>query len=50
MAILRYGRVLEQQKGFQPFDSSSLYKSKNSRYIGSPDKIYFRYRFTYGQT
>ena len=45
---LRYGRVLEQQKGFTPIDSTSLYKSPNSRYIGSPDKLYARYRFTYG--
>ncbi|MGZ4055451.1 MAG: ComEA family DNA-binding protein [Bacteroidia bacterium] len=46
--IMRYGRVLEKQKGFTPIDSASLYKSPNSRYIGSPDKLYARYRFTYG--
>ena len=46
--VLRYGRVLEKQKGFTPIDSASLYKSPNSRYIGSPDKLYARYRFTYG--
>lgn len=46
--LLRYGRTLEDQTGFSSTDSSSLYKSMNSRYIGSPDKIYARYRFTYG--
>jgi len=46
--IVRYGRVIEEQKGFTPIDSISLYNSRNSRYIGSPDKIYTRYRFTYG--
>ncbi len=46
--ILRYGQVLEKQKGFTPIDSAALYKSPNSRYIGSPQKLYARYRFTYG--
>jgi hypothetical protein len=48
MVMMRYGRVIEQQKGFAPIDSAGIYKSPNSRYIGSPDKIYARYRFTYG--
>ncbi len=47
-ATMRYARVLEPQAGFAPIDSASLYKSPNSRYIGSPDKLYARYRFTYG--
>ena len=48
MVMMRYGRVLEQQKGFAPIDSAGIYKSPNSRYIGSPDKLYARYRFQYG--
>lgn len=44
----RYARVLETQKGFTPIDSASLYKSHNSRYIGSPDYLYTQYRFNYG--
>ncbi|MFL5762530.1 MAG: ComEA family DNA-binding protein [Bacteroidia bacterium] len=44
----RYGRVIEEQTGFSAIDSASLYKSQNSRYIGSPDKLYARYRFNYG--
>jgi len=43
----RYARVIEPQIGFVPTDSSALYKSPNSRYIGSPDKLYLKYRFTY---
>lgn len=45
--IFRYGRVLEKQTGFSAIDSAGLYNSPNSRYIGSPDKLYLRYRFTY---
>ncbi len=48
MVMFRYARIIENQKGFSDIDSASLYSSKNSRYIGSPDKIYLRYRFTYG--
>jgi hypothetical protein len=47
MVMFRYGRVLEKQKGFTNIDSAALFKSKNARYIGSPDKLYLRYRFTY---
>jgi hypothetical protein len=46
--ILRYGQVLEKQLGFQPIDSTGLFKSPNSRYIGSPQKIAARYRYTFG--
>lgn len=46
--VLRYGRVLEKQAGFSIIDSADLFNSPNSRYIGSPDKLYARYRFTYG--
>lgn len=46
--LFRYGRTIEDQTGFSSIDSASLAKSINSRYIGSPDKIYARYRFTYG--
>lgn len=46
--VLRYARIIEEQKGFTSTDSLSLFNSQNSRYIGSPDKLYTRYRFTYG--
>lgn len=46
--ILRYAQTIEKQKGFTPIDSTALMNSPNSRYIGSPQRIYTRYRFTYG--
>ena len=46
--ILRGQQVLEQEKGFSPIDSTGISKNPNSRYIGSPQKIYTRYRFKYG--
>lgn len=45
--FVRYGRVLQQQKGYAPVSDSALASNPNSRYLGSPDKIYFRYRYTY---
>lgn len=46
--MIREQRIVEQQKGFSPIDSAALAASPNSRYLGSPDHIYARYRFTYG--
>ena len=46
--ILRGQQVLEDQTGFSPIDSAGICNSPNSRYIGSPQKIYTRYRFNYG--
>lgn len=43
--VLRLGQVLEKQKGYSPIDSLAQYKSPNSRYIGSPQKIFAAYRF-----
>ncbi len=48
VVTLRYGQTLEKQAGFSPIDSAGLFNSPNSRYIGSPQKLYARYRFTYG--
>jgi hypothetical protein len=47
VVLLRYARTLEAQTGFSEIDSAKLYGSQNSRYIGSPDRLYARYRFTY---
>ncbi len=46
----RSQQVLESQKGFTPIDSLSLNNSPNARYLGSPLKIYTRYRFLYRNT
>ncbi|TAL58848.1 MAG: hypothetical protein EPN85_10605, partial [Bacteroidetes bacterium] len=47
--ILRGQQVLENQKGFSSIDSAGISNSPNSRYMGSPQKIYSRYRFSYGK-
>lgn len=46
--LLRETRVLEPQEGFEPIDDSLLAAKPNSRYLGSPDKLYARYRFNFG--
>jgi hypothetical protein len=46
--LLRYQQVIEEQKGFLPASDSLLQASPNARYLGSPQKLYARYRFTYG--
>ena len=48
VVTMRYAQILEKQTGFAAIDSADLYNSHNSRYIGSPQKLYARYRFTYG--
>src|SRR5690554_336305 len=45
--IVRYQRVLEEQHGYTDATEAELEKSPNSRYLGSPDKIYTRYRYRY---
>jgi len=44
--FIRYQRILEEQKGYTPPDTNSD-GTLTSRYAGSPDKIYTRYRFKY---
>lgn len=39
--ILRYGRLLQQQKGFRPL--------AGSRYMGSADKLFLRYKYQYDE-
>lgn len=46
--IIRGQQVLEEQRGFSAIDSAGLTNSPNSRYIGSPQRIYTRFRLTYG--
>ncbi len=43
----RYEQVLEQQQGYAPFDDSLLLKKPNSRYLGSPQKLQFKYTYNY---
>jgi len=42
--FLRYQQVIEEQQGYAASDSTT---SENSRFPGSPMRLYMRYRFTY---
>jgi len=46
--FVRYQETLEQKKGFSEVTDSALLASPNSRYIGSPAKLYTRYKYNYG--
>lgn len=41
--MFRYGRTLEQRQGYKIVDTS------RSRYLGSPDQLFVRYRYRYGR-
>lgn len=41
--MFRYGRTLEQRLGYNIVDTN------RSRYLGSPDQLFVRYRYRYGQ-
>ncbi len=43
----RYEQVLEKQQGYLPIDDSTLLAKPNSRYLGSPQKLQFRYTYNY---
>lgn len=45
--IARYQNTLEEKEGYIPKPDSVLVESPNKQYLGSSDKLYFRYRNTY---
>lgn len=45
--FIRYSRILEEQEGFSAIDPIELEENENARYLGSADKLFTRYRFTY---
>jgi hypothetical protein len=45
--FMRYQRIIEKQKGFKKVPDSLYELSPNSYYLGSPDKLYLKYRFNY---
>jgi len=47
--LMRSSAVLQQRKGYSEIDDSLLAASPNSRYLGSPVKLYTRYSFTSGK-
>ena len=42
--FFRYQQILEEQEGYSESDSTT---SENSRFSGSPERLFLRYRFTY---
>lgn len=45
--FVRYQSLFEEQKGFSPIDPEELEANPNARYLGSPYRLYTRYRYTY---
>ena len=43
----RYEQVLEKQQAYLPIDDSALLAKPNSRYLGCPQKLQFRYNYNY---
>lgn len=45
--FLRYQQNLEESKGYSPATDEELAENPNARYLGSPQKLYARYKFNY---
>lgn len=45
--FIRYTRVLEEQFGYSAISEEEYLENPNSRYLGSQDKLFSRYRFNY---
>jgi hypothetical protein len=46
--FFRVSQNIEQQKGFSPITAEELAANPNSRYLGSPQRLFTRYRYKYG--
>lgn len=46
--FVRVSQNIEQQKGFSPASAADLEDNPNARFLGSPQRIFSRYRFRYG--
>jgi hypothetical protein len=45
--VVRVAQNVEQQVGFSDADSATLANNPNARYLGSPQRVFARYRFRY---
>jgi hypothetical protein len=45
--VMRVSQGIEQQKGFSTVDSAELADNPNARLLGSPQRVFARYRFRY---
>ncbi len=43
--LLRYGQVIEKQKGYSDISEADLEKNPNARYLGSPQAYMIKYKF-----
>ena len=46
--IMRYQQVLQERNGFKDISDSAWIENPNSHYLGSPEKLYMKYGFRYG--
>jgi hypothetical protein len=46
--FMRVSQLVQQQKGSSPISEQELADNPNARYLGSPQRIFTRYRFKYG--
>ncbi len=45
--VVRYERTLQEKLGYSAIEDSLLAENPNRRYLGSPDKLWARYRFQF---
>ncbi len=45
--FVRFQQLFNEQKGFKPIEPEELEANPNARYLGSPFRLYTRYRFNY---
>ncbi len=45
--VMRWQRVLEEQLGYTDATAERLLENPNARYLGSPDRLFMRYRYRY---
>lgn len=46
--FFRVSQIIEEQRGFAPITPEELEASPNSRFLGSPQRYFTRYRYRYG--
>ena len=46
--FFRVSQVIEEQKGFSPATEQELIDNPNARFLGSPQRLFTRYRLRYG--
>lgn len=46
--FIRYSRILEEQQGYKEISEEELLARPSARYLGSPDRVYMRWRMQAG--